>query len=103
MRGYSRMPTQKLNSKKRRHSGRIYPKLAIRESRKFILNECLEPQIYWDDWRDHRDGMRNNSDNSMVRPGPCCCIDDEERSKYNKKLKKLTKRRKAMKYGRPIL
>jgi len=48
-------------------------------------------EVYWDDWRDRRDGQRNLTDRSLIR------TENSHFSKYynveqdNKKLKKLVK------------
>lgn len=48
-----------VSKKDRRHSGWIYPYSTLRCSNKFILEHCLEPEPYWDDWKEYRDGFRN--------------------------------------------
>ena len=49
------------NTKQRRHSGRKYAESTVRCSRKERLeNPELEPQEYWDDWSDYRDGYRGS-------------------------------------------
>lgn len=62
----------------------------------FIIENCLEPQEYWDDWVDYRDGLRgaNYTDNTKFRYPKWNRA--EEIKKRNKKLKKLLKRRKLM-------
>lgn len=35
----------------------------------YIIDEALEPQEYWDDWSDHRDGFRDWwKDNTRYKP-----------------------------------
>lgn len=49
------------NKKARRHNGWKYPSSTLNHEMKIqdIRNRCLEPQPYWDDWDEYRDGMRN--------------------------------------------
>lgn len=47
------------NSKIRRHEGRVYPRIFNPKMKwKDIHQEALEPDYYWDDWIDYRDGLR---------------------------------------------
>ncbi len=48
-----------VNKKKRRHSGRYTPKLHSKMPYDEMMEECLEPQEEYDDWIEHRDGMRD--------------------------------------------
>jgi len=50
----------RLNSKIRRHSGRITPNL-IKPKMKWndIKEQALEPMDEWSDWIDYRDGFRD--------------------------------------------
>lgn len=54
-----RFSTARLNKKIRRHSGWVYPDSTIRMPKKWIIDNCLEPQPYYDDWLERRDGMRD--------------------------------------------
>mgnify|MGYP007099644285 CR=1 FL=1 len=47
------------SKKVRRDSGRVVPMSTLKIPKKIIINNCLEPQEYWDDWTDYRDGMRS--------------------------------------------
>ena len=85
--------------KERRHSGRVTPRFAIKGKYSELIENCLEPQEFWDDWEDYRDGMRNPTDKKHIRKIP-------EHSflgkffnvrRWNKKLKMLVQRRKAVK------
>jgi hypothetical protein len=53
------------SKKLRRHSGRVTARLVLKDKKDIIINECLEPQIYWDDWNDYRDGFRYSKDNTI--------------------------------------
>ena len=46
------------NTKDRRHSGRVEPRLVKNANPKEIFEEGTEPQEFWDDWADYRDGQR---------------------------------------------
>lgn len=98
--------TSTITTKKdRRHSGRVTPKCLIKAKREEIINECLDPQPYWNDWQDGRDGGRfaNIGDGSKFMPPSA--FDDEDLESFkilerNAKNNKLLKRRKLMKEGR---
>lgn len=47
-----------INSKDRRHRGRITPSVPKGTHIKEMIEEALEPQEEWNDWIDYRDGMR---------------------------------------------
>ncbi len=87
------MKTKKL----RRHSGRIYPKLLKGTKKEEIIEEGLEPQTYWDDWKDYRDGIRGNNDRKMLRNVYMKTAKYFNVNHWNKKLMKLILRRKARK------
>jgi len=89
-----------MNKKKRRHSGWICPQATI--SKKEIFKNDLFLDIYYDDWKNYRDGQRDwFSDNKKIKK--ICATrssrDDviEKRLRMNAKQKKLLKRRKAKK------
>jgi hypothetical protein len=51
-----------MKSKKlRRGSGRVEANSTLlhEATKKEIIDNCLEPVQYWDDWVDYRDGMRD--------------------------------------------
>ena len=56
-----------LNQKLRRHSGRVTPRLVKGMTIRILIEEGLEPQVYWDDWKDYRDGFRGSNDRKMLR------------------------------------
>lgn len=66
-----------------------------------IIENALEPGIYYDDWMDFRDGMRDTTDRTKIIPRhskrygwwgyPKDDIDER-----NKKLKRLAKIKEAM-------
>jgi hypothetical protein len=85
--------------KLRRHSGRVTPRFSDKGKYSELIKEGLEPQEQWDDWEDYRDGFRVNKDKKQLRRFPknsfMARYFDIER--WNKKLKKLIKRRNAKK------
>lgn len=118
----SRRPTSK---KDRRHSGWVYPHSTLRCPKQYIIDNCLEPEPYWNDWAEHRDGFRDwlNDGKKIKNVEYKCCgcpdleLSDKEevlmklcgiekhicpicewRKKWNKKQKKLLKIRLAMKH-----
>jgi len=53
--------------KVRRNSGRVSPISTLQCPKKFIIDNCLEPTIYWNDWVDWRDGMRFGKNESRQK------------------------------------
>ena len=52
--------TQRPISKKdRRHNGWVYPNSTLRCPKQYIIDNCLEPEPYWNDWGEYRDGFRD--------------------------------------------
>lgn len=86
------MPTRK----DRRHNGRTYPASTIKDKKSNIINRCLEPAEQWNDWIERRDGRRGYNDRTKIRPKHNM-PEVYEVEKYNKKNKRLIKRRKAKK------
>ena len=85
------------NQKLRRHSGRVTPRLAKGMTMKVLIEEGLEPQTYWDDWKDYRDGFRGSDDRKMLRNENMRLSEYFDVKRWNKKLKALILRRKARK------
>lgn len=98
----------KINKKDRRHSGRETSISTINASRKEIIDNCLEPPEYYNDWNNWRDGFRRNlDDRSKIKRFECyhCEKDEphnvqikadnhkhivyEKRRKERKRMKKL--------------
>ncbi len=93
-----RMIPFKLTKKQRRHSGWRTPRICGKMKYSEIIEQCLEPQKYWDNWFDYRDGWRYNSDRThFFRKWRGCCFDEEEIYEINKKIKKQLAIRKAKK------
>ena len=46
------------SQKVRRNSGRDTPSCLIKD-KKYVIEHCLEPQVFWNDWNDYRDGQRD--------------------------------------------
>lgn len=47
-----------VSKKQKRHSGWCRGQSTLKEKKKWIINNCLEPHLYYDDWEDYRDGQR---------------------------------------------
>ena len=86
-----------LNQKLRRYSGRVTPRLNKGTSIKILIEDGLEPQVYWDDWKDYRDGFRGSDDRKMLRNEHMRFSRHFDVKRWNKKLKNLLLRRKARK------
>ena len=72
--------------KDRRNSGWTYPLLILKAPRDFIINNCLEPERFWDDWIDWRDCARQLKG-----------IDSTKTRKRKQRKLKLRRARKHMK------
>jgi hypothetical protein len=83
--------------KTRRHSGRVTPRILVGMRKEEIIDECLEPQEFWDDWQDYRDGFRGSNDKKSMRSPFMISAKSLQVKRWNKKLKLLTERRKARK------
>lgn len=87
----------RLTKKQRRHSGWLTPKI-VNKTMKYseIIEQCLEPPLYYSDWDDWRDGFRDVT--KLEKPN--LFWDDEDRKiarAKNKKIKKQLAIRKARK------
>ena len=118
------MSQKKRSRKDRTHSGWVYPRSTLKCTKQHLLDNCLDPQPFWDDWIDVRDGFRDGlRDGKMIkRVGHKLCLppesprtiseavliklfgEDEEvcefcqnRRNWNSKQKKFLERRKLMK------
>ncbi len=88
-----------ISKKARRHSGWVTPECTIKAKRQWLVDNCLEPQIFYDEWESYRDGFRDHGDRTKITTCPLC-VNDLLFDMFNKKNKKLIQRRKARKYGR---
>ena len=86
-----------ISKKDRRHSGRVSPRLIKGIKQKELINEGLEPQEYWDEWKDYRDGFRYNKDRKHLRSRFMTFAENLNVKKWNRKLKRLILRRRARK------
>lgn len=86
----------RLTAKDRRHSGRVTPRIDQKGKISEMLENAENPEIYYDDWRDHRDGFRHESDLTQIRKkdGGYWNIEMEDRKLLNKKLNKQKEIRK---------
>lgn len=86
--------------------GWVQSESTIKGKKKDIINECLEPQLYWDEWSNWRDGMRNKyGDRSRLKKPELIRVENtyaQERAnvlaKDRKKLLRHEKIRKAKKF-----
>ena len=89
-----------LSKKVRRHSGWVTPQI-VNKTMKYseIIQQCLEPQPYWDDWSDWRDSMRANSDTKHIfkKKGRYWKFSNDELKKINKRNKNKLIRKKKLK------
>jgi len=92
--------SRKINSKKdKKRKGRVrgrivHPKMKWSK----IIEEGLEPEEYWDDWRDCRDSMRNwHQDNTLYKSKIVGWKHDYHPEEINSKLDKALAIRKARK------
>jgi len=92
----------KITQKSRRHSGRVTPRFSGKGKYSELIDEGLEPQEFWDDWQDYRDGMRNPTDKKHIRKIPAKSRLGKffDVGRWNAKLKKLIQRRCAIKMKR---
>ena len=82
-----------MNSKLRRHSGRIVPR--FKGKKEILIEQGLEPLPMWNDWKDYRDGFRGAKDRKMLRNQKMPLAEYFQVKKWNKKLNLLNVRRKA--------
>ena len=80
-----------------RKDGWVSARSTIKCKKKELINECLEPEMFYDDWCERRDGMRGYNDRKSIRNKNMVFAEYLQVEKYNKKNKKLVQRRKAQK------
>lgn len=89
-----------MNAKNRRHSGRVTPRWSGKGKYAEEIAEGNEPQVFWDDWMDRRDGLRWDADVTHLR-SPLRGYNknwfEPEIIQANKKIKKQIAIRKAKK------
>ncbi len=77
-------------------------------TKRYIIDNVLEPQPYYDNWAESRDGQRDKwndySKLKRLKPQQYCsyysCDSCIERIHMNKKIKRLEKRRRDQKKGK---
>jgi hypothetical protein len=81
-------------------TGRVTARLAERYPQQMVLdNPELEPQRYWDDWADPRDGMRGYDDHTKLRSPHMWSAEYLKVREWNKKIKAKLIVRKKRKLG----
>ena len=84
----------------KRKSGWEYSYPTLNASKKYIIDNCLEPHKYYDDWNNYRDGCRDKlRDGKLIKKVnyfylACNCEDCILRMDLNKRNKMLVQRRK---------
>ena len=88
-----------MSQKDRRHSGWVTPRLTTKNKHKKIVQECLEPQPFYNDWNNYRDSFRNwRRDRTKIKPSHLLKeFGDKELIRNNFKLKRQVKIRIAKK------
>lgn len=89
--------SKRMKTKDRRQSGRYCPRLVGKDNLNWLRENCLLPQEAWDDWKDHRDGLRFDRDRTHIRHPYMSCCDPKVIRKQNAKLLLLLLRRKEAK------
>lgn len=86
-----------VSKKDKKHSGWISPNLTI--NKKDLINNDLYLNDFYDDWEDHRDGYRDNTDKKKFQPKHIKYPQNVKQ--YNKKLKKkeMIRKKKKHKYN----
>ena len=82
---------RKFSSKDRRHDGWEEPTFnpEMRCSKQYLIDNCLEPRLMWDDWGEWRDGCRNGCcDKTKLTAQYCYSYDPEFVTKHNNRIKK---------------
>ena len=83
-------------------TGWTYPESTVKGKKAEIIAECLDPEPFWDDWNDFRDGFRGYPDNTKIQKRTWHWWNGFNIPLWNKKNKLLLKRRKAMKLMRGV-
>lgn len=83
-----------ITSKVRRHSGRVTPRIVGSFNMAEVVEQGLEPQPFWDDWKNYRDGQRVSRDRKLLRSPYMCAAGYLNVKKWNERLKNLILRRK---------
>lgn len=92
-----------VSKKDRKHSGRERGRTTLKYSKSFIINNCLEPREYYNEWNNYRDGYRDDLDKTKLRKFKSKYIDWWfDYNKWNQKIKKLLQRRRARKDAKKI-
>jgi len=97
-------PNKKATKKQRRHMGWKTPRFADKTKYSEAIQEALEPQLMYDEWRTHRDGFRDVKDKTKLTSemGHYWGFSREEIRVKNNRIKKQIAIRKAKKTIRKI-
>jgi len=85
-----------------KNKGWVIPDLTIKQKHKYIIDNVLEPQKYWDDWNEPRDGLRGSLDKTKIQNEFTYVGRYANAKRWNRKNKKMLKIRLAKKTGRSI-
>jgi len=69
--------------------------MLIKDNPSYIRENCLEPEPYWDDWTEIRNGMRGHNDPKRIQSPYMWFAESLGIRRWNRKNKKLLARRKA--------
>ena len=85
--------------------GWVYPHTTMNGDKNYIINNCLEPQPFYDTWTESRDGQRGYLDRSRFIPNYSQLMywQKDKLTKNNNKLSRLLKIREARLYMRKIM
>ena len=88
----------KLTRKQKKHSGRYTPLIPQKGKISEMIANAEEPKEEYNEWINHRDGFRYNTDRKhFFKKWRACCFSEEEIYRINKKIKKQIALRKAKK------
>jgi len=81
--------------KTRKGSGWVTPRSTIKAKPKELINDCLEPQPFFDEWNTNRDSQKGWNDRTKIKPPLYEQFNSEHWNKKNKKKLKIRKAKKT--------
>ena len=87
-----------MKTKDRRNSGWTFPSCTLKGKKRDIINDCLEPRRYYNEWINYRDGTRSWMNDRTKLKTKDMEREWSELKKWNCKLKRLLVRRKERRY-----